>query len=153
MKRWLCLSGIVMAWVLMVFGLTGCGGGDSTPVDGSTIVTNGTLIVTNVTPVATLSGSWNGSESGPGAFSMHLTQSGDSITGTITISGFTEPITGSISGDAVSLTYSHKGPLPLGLLTSTTLSGNATSSRSNMSGSYTAANILTTTSGTWSASK
>lgn len=153
MKKWLCLSGIIAAWTLMMSGLTGCGGGESTPAEGSTVVTNGTVIVTNVTPVATLSGSWNGTDSAGNSFALHLTQTGDSITGTISMSGFTEPITGSISGDSVSLTYSHKGPLPLGLLFTTTVSGNANTSRSNMSGSYTTTSILSSTSGTWSASK
>lgn len=84
---------------------------------------------------------------------MHLEQSGDSITGTITIGGASHNITGSISGDTVSLTYNSVTAPPFSLHTTTTMTGNANSSRNNMAGSYVYTVLGSDTSGTWSASK
>jgi hypothetical protein len=142
------MSGVFAIWALMVSGITGCGGGsDSAAPDTS----SGSA--TNAAPAATLTGSWNGSLSTGTAFSLQLTQSGDSITGTINISGNTHPVTGSLNGDAVSMTYTVPAVPPLALVFTTTATGNANSSRDTMAGNYTTASLMTSTSGTWSANK
>jgi len=148
MQRVFWFGSVLVAMALGAACNSGCGGGsDSSASPGGTIVTNGTLIVTNVTPTATLSGSWNGTLSPGGAFSMHLSQSGDAITGTITLSSDTVNGTGNIAGDTVTLTGS------VGVNTYT-LTGNANSSRNSMAGNYTAAVPLgPPESGTWSANK
>ena len=150
MKKQLGMSAVVVVLALMAAGVVGCGGSsDSSPSgSGTTIVTNGTLIVTNVTPAASLTGSWNGSKSLGESLAMHLTQTGDAITGDV--NGHTA--TGSISGDAVTLTYTTPGALPT-LNATTVLSGNAISSRNSMAGNFTEHNMFSSTNGTWSASK
>jgi len=141
MQRVLWFGSVLAALVLCGVFNSGCGGGSD-----SSATPDGTLVVTNVTPAATLSGSWNGSLSPGGSFNMHLSQSG-AITGTVTISGDTVNVTGNIAGDTVTLTGS------VGINTYT-LTGNANSSRNNMAGSYVAAvPIGPPESGTWSASK
>ena len=145
---------VMFGSVLVVLGLlaavnSGCGGSDSSSSNG----TNGTQSVTNPPPAAVLDGSWNGSLTPGGAFSLHLAQSGDTITGTVTLGSNTANITGSLSGDTVSITWSFVGPAPLHLITTYTLTGNANSSRDNMSGNYSELFLGTTTTGTWSASK
>ena len=154
MNKWTSMSTAAAVLVLMAAGITGCGGGsDSSSGSATTVVTNGTLVVTNVVPVATLSGSWNGSQSGGGAFSLHLEQSGDAITGTITKGSSTYNISGSISGDTVSLTYTAVSAPPLSLTSIVTMTGNANSSRNNMSGNYVSSFLGVDTPGTWSANK
>jgi hypothetical protein len=146
MKKLLTMAAVMVAYILILTGGAGCNGSSSD--DGGTI----TNVVTNVT-VTTLSGSWNGAEGGGTAFSMHLTQSGDAITGTITKSGYTENITGNISGDTVTLTYSHASSPPLVIITYYTLTGNANSSRNNMSGNLVRGSLGIDTTDTWSANK
>ena len=155
MKKVVMFGSVLMALALVAGFNSGCGGSDSS---STTVTTNGVLVVTNVPPAAVLDGSWNGSMASSGAFSggafsLHLTQSGDTITGTVNFLSYTENVTGSLSGDAVSLTWSHKGPAPLFLIDTITLTGNANSSRDNMAGNYAEVILGTTTPGTWSASK
>jgi hypothetical protein len=145
MKKLLTMVVVVVAYTVILVGSNGCG---SSSDDGGTI----TNVVTNVT-VTTLSGSWNGSEGGGTAFSLHLAQSGDAITGTITKSGYTENITGNISGDAVTLTYSHSSGAPLFIITAYTYTGNANSSRNNMAGNLSKVTFGVETTDTWSANK
>ena len=160
MKKMMIFGSVLVALGLVAGFNSGCGGSDSSSSpSATTVVTNGSVVVTNVTPVATLDGSWNGSLNPGGGFSLHLTQNNDAVTGTITYSSYTENITGNISGDAINLMWSHtttgSGPgLHLILTTSYNLSGNANSSRNNMAGSFTESIFgAVTTNGTWSASK
>jgi hypothetical protein len=141
MQRVFWFGSVLAALALCAACNSGCGGGSDTSASP------GDVNVTNVTPAATLSGSWNGTFSPGGAFTLHLTQSGDAITGTITIDSATVNVTGNISGDTVTLTGS------VGENTYT-LTGNANSSRNSMTGNYTAAvPVGPPESGTWSANK
>jgi hypothetical protein len=144
MKTWMQVGVVVAVYALFVGGGTGCGGGDDS--------SSATNVVTNAA-AASITGSWNGSEGGGTAFSMHLAQSGDTITGTISKSGYTENITGSISGDAVSLHYSHTTTPPLALTTSYTYTGNANTSRNNMAGSLSKVFLGVETTDSWNANK
>jgi len=97
-------------------------------------------------PAPTMTGNWVG-EFGTGvAFSMSLTQSGDALTGSYKTGAFDGSVSGSISGNSVSMTVT----VPAG--PTSEWSGSVNEERTSMSGSF---NIVAGGggSGTWSASK
>jgi hypothetical protein len=101
------------------------------------------------TPAAAgdLSGTWSGQYSGAykGTFTLHWTQTGSKLTGTIDVSSLngTLPITGTVNGSAIQF----------GTVGSTEITYSGSVSGDSMSGTYEFHTASGTSGGPWSATK
>ena len=103
----------------------------------------------DVTGIWTVTGVVSGG--GGGTYTMYLTQSGSSLSGTVTMKGYNGPISGSLTGDNISLTAADPDPACNGSAGTNT----GTVSGNTMSGlwSSTAGGICGVETGTWTAAK